>query len=169
MMVTGFGAFRDVENNPSAELARSCGRPYEVLEVSFCAVDDFVGQLDQDSFDAWLMLGVHGKSDLVRLEAVAKNWVGVSADVLGEVRGPGVVDPRYPAQVHGRLWEGVLPPEGSEIAWDAGGYLCNYLYFRGVTAFPGKKVGFLHVCLESAVPLGVQAGVVSRLIEGIEG
>jgi hypothetical protein len=58
--VTGFLAFGDVVENPSALLARSLGRRLELLEVSYAAVDAFIERVvrEQDQFDRLLMIGV---------------------------------------------------------------------------------------------------------------
>ena len=58
ILVTGFGSFGEVIENPSAALAASSGCSYEVLEVSFEAVDQFLERLDRGSFDKLLLLGV---------------------------------------------------------------------------------------------------------------
>lgn len=145
VLVTGFGAFRDIEANPSQWLAEQVrdefGSRVEVLEVSYAAADEFVSELDGDSFDVWLMMGVHGSAERMHLECVARNWCGMGADVRGEVRGPGMIDPALPGQLHGTLFAG----RGEDVTIDAGGYLCNYLFFRGVARFAEKRIGFLHV------------------------
>ncbi|ARU39666.1 hypothetical protein CCB80_00310 [Armatimonadetes bacterium Uphvl-Ar1] len=110
VLVTGFGAFRDIEANPSQWLAEQVrdelGSRVEVLEVSYAVVDEFVSELDGDSFDAWLMMGVHGSAERMHLECVARNWCGMEADVRGEVRGPGMIDPALPGHLHGTLFAG---------------------------------------------------------------
>jgi pyrrolidone-carboxylate peptidase len=191
MLVTGFGAFRDIESNPSQWLAERVlnydpvldlplnedrltppifngegkNEPnsirVRVLEVSYAAVDEFVAELDRESFDAWLMMGVHGSAERMHLECVARNWCGVGADVRGEVRGPGMIDPSLPGQLHGNLFAGRW--EGVTI--DAGGYLCNYLFFRGVSRFPAKRIGFLHVPRAEVMGLEDQWVIVRGMID----
>lgn len=190
VLVTGFGAFRDIESNPSQWLAERVVKhdrlldsrlsedrlspPHfigegknelssirvRVLEVSYAAVDEFVSELDGDSFDAWLMMGVHGSAERMHLECVARNWCGVGEDVRGEVRGPGMIDPALPGQLHGSLFAG----RGEGVTIDAGGYLCNYLFFRGVARFPEKRIGFLHVPRAEVMELEVQWEFVSEIL-----
>lgn len=156
ILVTGFGAFRDIDSNPSQWLAERVQDEFEfrvkVLEVSYAAADEFVAGLDGDNFDAWLMMGVHGSAERMHLECVAKNGCGMGADVRGEVRGPGMIDPALPGQLHGDLFAGM----GDGVTVDAGGYLCNYLFFQGVARFPDKRIGFLHVPRAEAMGLEEQ-------------
>ncbi len=44
-LVTGFGPFLSVVQNPSGLLAQGCGRPSEMLEVSYACVDEFLRRL----------------------------------------------------------------------------------------------------------------------------
>src|SRR4051812_29342482 len=148
-LVTGFLAFEGFDVNPSALLAERCGRRFELLEVSYAAVDAFVDQLDPDSFDRWLMVGVAGRSSRMRTENVARNVIGQRSDVRGnvprsEIEGGG------PRQVAGTMWNS--PTFATETSVrrpsdDAGDYLCNYVYYRGLRMFAGsgKPIGFLHV------------------------
>lgn len=155
-IVTGFGPFRDVMENPSSWLAQRSGHPFELLEVSFAGVDAFLDQLDPQSFDRWLMIGVHGAATKFHLECVGKNYVGNGADVMGCVAGPGSIDPSYSPQLHADFWLGIEDCDDWEITTDAGGYLCNYLFFRGLQKFSDKKIGFLHVPRQEVVPLEMQ-------------
>jgi hypothetical protein len=56
ILVTGFGPFLKHAENPSEVLARECGHPHEILEVSYATVEEFLGRLDPITFDALLML-----------------------------------------------------------------------------------------------------------------
>lgn len=163
-IVTGFGPFRDVVENPSSWLAQRSGLPYELLEVSFAGVDAYLDQLNPDTFDHWLMIGVHGGATKFHLECVGKNFVGPGEDVLGMVGGPGKIDPSLPPQIHTDFWADALPDETMEITTDAGGYLCNYLLTRGLQKFPDKRIGFLHVPRQEVVPLETQLEWFRRLL-----
>ncbi len=143
-LVTGFGPFRDIERNPSAQLAQKSGHAGQILEVSFRAVDEFLDQLDPASFDRWLMIGVHGSAERPIFEQRAKNSIGPSADVEGVTLGPAPIDPSGPPAIATTLLMGFEPVYG-ELGQDAGAYLCNYLYFQGLRRFPDKQIGFLHV------------------------
>lgn len=169
LLVTGFGAFGEFDENPSSLLASGCGFEHHLLEVSFKAVDAFLAGLDGGSFDALLMLGVAGKAEGFRVETVARNWIGPIPDVRGERHGPGLLDPAAPPRLASTLWPASLladaPLRAASV--DAGDYLCNYLFFRALQAFPDKRVGFLHVPPVSVVPIEEQrqmlAGVLAEL------
>lgn len=147
LLITGFGPFGDVSENPSSVLAASNGMPFEILEVSFSAVDAFIDRISADTPDAILCLGVAAKAEKIRFETVAHNKIGPTPDVRGEVWGPGPIDPAAPPMQAGTLWNPILLQETSlsEPSADAGGYLCNYLYYQAITRFPNSKIGFLHV------------------------
>lgn len=166
LLVTGFGAFGEFDNNPSSLLAPECGCEHCVLEVSFKAVDAFLAGLDPESFDALLMLGVAGKAEAMRVETVARNWIGPVLDVRGERHGPGLLDPAAPPRLAATLWPAELladaPLRAASI--DAGDYLCNYLFFRALQAFPDKRVGFLHVPPVSVVAIEEQQRMLGEVV-----
>ena len=148
VLTTGYGPFLSVTENPSGWLVERCGAPYVVLPVSYAAVDKFLAELDPDSFDALVMVGVHGRARKMRLESVARNVVGKTPDVDQVVLGPGKIDPAGPDRIATSLWRNNWWPEASQsftLTKDAGGYLCNYIFYRAAQRFPEKQVGFLHV------------------------
>src|SRR4051794_28815915 len=81
--VTGFTAFGGSASTPSAVLAESCGRPFELLKVSYAAVDEFLTRLASraNTFDRLLMLGLRGGGTAIEIERLARNHVGVEPDV----------------------------------------------------------------------------------------
>lgn len=171
VFVTGFGPFGDIGDNPSAVLARGCGRPHRVLRVAYAAVEEALADLQSEPFDALLMIGVAAGAERMRLESVAHNRIGKHADVEGVVAGPGPIDPRAPFQLHGGLWEpGCELAEADPIGvtTDAGDYLCNYLYFRAIQAFPERRIGFLHVPTFETLPEATQSEVLSRVLRVLE-
>lgn len=163
ILTTGFGPFLDIAENPSAQLARSFPL-YEILEVSFAAVDDFFQSYDFSTYDCLLMIGVSASAKLMRLETLGRNWCGPTPDVRGDVRGPGPIDPATPFQLASTLWT----PEwlaGSDGRWeassDAGDYLCNYALFRALQTLTSMKVGFLHIPLLQSMEFETQKLAVS--------
>lgn len=160
-LITGFGPFQDIQSNPSAEIAQQLGLPYAILEVSFSAVDEFLRELDPGSFDRWLMIGVHGSAELPIYETRARNAIGPSPDVQGLILGPGSIDPSGPPALAHTLFANFEPENGG---WgvDAGAYLCNYLFYRGLRQFPEKKIGFLHIPRESEHSLAAAQSTLTR-------
>lgn len=166
LLVTGFGPFLDVEDNPSAILARGSGLPHRTLEVSFQAVDEFWASEELSDYDAVLMLGVAGKSERMRVETTAQNRIGATPDVLGCVHGPAQIDPTGPPQLGATLWHSadVWQEEEWEISVDAGSYLCNYSLYTGLRRRLDLKIGFLHVPPADVLPLDQQAGQLTRIV-----
>jgi len=169
LMVTGFGPFAEISTNPSQILASGSGSPFEILEVSYDAVDAFVHRLASDPPEALLSIGVAAKADRIRFETVAHNRMGSLADVRGVVGGPGPIDPAGFPMLAGSLWSPQLLEETpiSEPSVDAGGYLCNYLYYRALASLPMTRVGFLHVPPFDKVSQTDQERVVSELQRAI--
>lgn len=168
LLVTGFGPFLSVEDNPSAHIAKGCGLPHRVLEVSFKAVDEFFAALDPGGFDGLLMIGVAPKAEKMRIELIARNVVGPVPDVRSEVHGPAPVSFTSSGSLAGTLWRS---PElfAETLDWapsvDAGDYLCNYVYHRALTSFPSKRVGFLHVPPVESMPMDRQQVALGRILE----
>ncbi|MBX3110994.1 MAG: hypothetical protein KF857_03215 [Fimbriimonadaceae bacterium] len=148
VLTTGFGPFLRVTENPSAWLVERCGAPFVVLPVGYDAVDAFLEGLDPSSFDALVMVGVHGRARKIRLECVARNVVGGTPGSDGQARRPGRIDPKGPDRIRTSLWREVVWPGAADhftLADNAGDYLCNYSFYRAASRFPEKRVGFVHV------------------------
>jgi len=170
--VTGFLAFEGFEFNPSATIAERCGRPFALIEVSYAAVDDYLASLDASRFDQLLLTGVAGRSTRMRVERFARNVVDARVDVRHFTRGPGPIDPLGLAELRGTLWTDSICDRATDVRCgsdDAGGYLCNYIYYRALQMFPGKRVGFLHVAPEEHLPIDRQLHVLSELLAELEG
>jgi pyroglutamyl-peptidase len=171
LLVTGFLAFGRFATNPSALLAASLGRRYELLTVSYAAVDAFLDRVECDrTVGRLLMLGVCGDARATRIERFGRNHVAPPADVTGEVRGPGPIDPVGPPQLAETLFgdgiESSLGHLAPQVTWsdDAGSYLCNYALFRALRRLPHLRVGFVHVPPIEAVPHDLQRSTLARLI-----
>lgn len=171
-LVTGFGSFPGVDDNPSAELARQSGEAHRILEVSYQAVEEFVRDLDPETFDRLLLIGVAASRDHLSLELFARNAYGRSLDVAGHARR-GRILPDSPLLLPTTLFEAegsaqILAGEPRiRFSLDAGGYLCNFIYYRCLAAFPDKRIGFLHIPMPERIGLDVQAGLLRRVLEGL--
>lgn len=170
--VTGFGPFLDVQDNPSAKVAQALGRPFRILEVSFEGVDRFLAELDPASFDRLVMIGVARGRKLVMPELFARDHIGHTKDVRGLDRFGEIVH-EAPLLLDGGLWTpevlGALAGETTvRASMDAGTYLCNYAYYQAVRRFPDKRVGFLHLPDESAMPIDEQIRLARKLVEATE-
>lgn len=167
-LITGFGPFGSFDANPSSLLAAECGRPFQILEVSYVAVDQFLSELSAESFDLLVMLGVAGQSQRMRFEMIARNWVGATPDVRGLVLGPGPIAPDAPPQFALSPSLAIPASEHWEASFDAGDYLCNYIYFRASQWFPAKQLHFIHVPPFEAVSPEIQLAELCRLLTWME-
>jgi pyroglutamyl-peptidase len=171
VLVTGFLPFGEHAVNPSARLAESCGKPFEILEVSFAAVDDFLLRLASAQLppDVLLMLGLRGGGIGIDVERIARNHVGTSPDMRGETRGPGPINPGGPDVLPTRLFHGLSLPQRFAPSDDAGCYLCNYVYYQALRRLPlAVRVGFVHVPPLDALPLEEQQRELHDLLQLIE-
>jgi pyrrolidone-carboxylate peptidase len=173
LLVTGYGSFGEFDANPSDAMVESmrswpelAGARFEVLEVSYAAVDEFLADLEESSFDTWLMMGVNGRGDSIQLETVGRNRCHGVADVRGVVAGPGVIDPGLPPMIAGSWFDESMVGERVVTSVEAGLFLCNYLYFRALAKFEGKRIGFLHVLPFDRMGVEDQLAVVRRVLGG---
>ena len=109
------------------------------MEVSYPAADRFLSQLPAESFDRLVMLGMAGLSQRMQFEMVARNWGESTPDVHGAILEPGPINSNDPMQF--TLTTNIVMPSRKhwEINSDAGGYLCNYSFFRTKQRFPTKE------------------------------
>jgi pyrrolidone-carboxylate peptidase len=172
LLVTGFGPFNAVLENPSALLAEESIYPHRVLQVSYQEADVFVASLDAHSFDAWLMLGVASGRKKICFERGAKNHQA-ARDIQG-VQEIGAIDSRQPEWLKATLWDEELSaslldefPDELGFSEDAGDFLCNYLSFLGLARFPEKLIGFLHVVPFEVISRERQAQIVGSIARAI--
>lgn len=167
-LVTGFGPFGAIAENPSSQLARQSQRSFRTLEVDYAAVDQFIQELSPDSFDVLVMIGVARLASRMRLETTARNKIGLDADVRGIVLGPGPIDPVGPATT--TIASTMNSPQNDywEPSDNAGEYLCNYVYYRALQKFRDKRVCFVHVPPFTEIPAPVQQAELESFLTALE-
>lgn len=156
-VVTGFGPFGSVTDNPSGRLARECGTEFRLLEVAYASIDEALDEIGP--VDRLLLMGVAASRRFPRLELVARKACGPHPDVRGAV-GPLAIDDG-PDLLRGR-W--TTRPAGLRTSRDAGGYLCNYVYRRALLRHPKAEVAFLHVVPFARVGFEEQLALVRSLL-----
>jgi pyrrolidone-carboxylate peptidase len=167
ILLTGFGPFAHISENPSWILARKSGFPATELAVTFDAVETFLDSVDPESFEVLLMIGVAARSRVLRLERVGRNRIGPYPDASGSVR-EGEISVQGPHTLKSTLWrpDHVIKP-GTRFSNHAGDYLCNYALYRALQTFPTKRVGFLHIPEFKTVKESRQAELLQDLIARI--
>lgn len=188
-LITGFGPFLGITDNPSERLARhfaAHGAPghevmAQVLPVSFARTRERLPALLKDGrFDAALLLGVDsGGSDTIRLERYGRNRArGTSPDADGAFPGDGPLAPGAPDALETALnVEGLrarLESAGvaARISEDAGGYVCNCAYFTALQEIAASRHPtrclFVHVPPDTpACPLGEQLRAVRLILDAL--
>jgi len=165
VLITGFDAFAQVTDNPTAHLARRLsGRRVahhtvvgRVLPVSYeRGLDQGVSLLDCLSPALVVGLGVH-RGAALKVETVARNAISPRADVDG-IRPSDLGD--GPSQLTTTLNAArIAQAMGADVSTDAGSYLCNAWLYTLLRhgASPGI---FVHV-----PPGGV---AIERLVAGVQ-
>jgi pyroglutamyl-peptidase len=169
ILITGFGRFAGAPFNPTEKLARrlattrrpalaDTSRTTHVFRTSYAAVEDELPKLiARTKPDAILLLGLAGRTHYVRVETRAQNrFTLVFPDVDGQV------PTRAPIRAGQRALIGRAPFRRivavaraahvpTRLSRDAGGYLCNFVYWRAIEETARQKppplVVFVHVPL----------------------
>ena len=183
ILITAFGPFGQFDNNPSERLLKELQLrsleeklgiqvEWEVLPVSFNAIDDYLGQLNPE-FDLIIHMGVATNESMLRFEVVGRNTkhgtdnAGQTYAGVEIVAGENDLATSFPAPV---LQETIgQHPDSARISEDAGDYLCNYVYFKSLYDFRmSRPVLFVHVAdvdnQPNAPSLSQQADIVQSLI-----
>jgi pyroglutamyl-peptidase len=185
ILVTGFGPFGSYETNPAWEsirmlhgavIGRSRIRIERIDVVYDLAGPQLADAIQRTGADLVLSLGVAPGTE-IRVETTARNRdtapVPDNAGVLRQdepIRpdGPDTVPTRLPVDaLVAALRQAGYPVRTSD---DAGGYLCNHLFYELLTRVPADRVaGFVHVpALEGPWDLERLRAAVRLLLETID-
>ncbi|MEP6756042.1 MAG: hypothetical protein ABJA67_11130 [Chthonomonadales bacterium] len=150
MLITGFGSFMNVSDNPSGRIARALSTHFadrhEVslleLPVSYSEVQKLLsGALHVSQWDVVVLLGVAGRSRKIRMERVARNQVDQTLKGSdGKLSAHSVIMEGSPDRLTTNVpIDALLPPQDAlrnsfRISTDAGQYLCNYAYYLALQA-----------------------------------
>ncbi len=168
VVVTGYGAFMGITDNPSARIAQKISElgaagaviEYRRLDVTTEAVDAFIGEMRANPPDVILSMGV---SSHAQVEERPENRLNGGADGAGHILRTGPIVPGGPAELPTDLPLDVINPaldtygpdrrvgsSASDATYqpDRSAYLCNYLGYSLAGAFgdfDGTAAGFVHV------------------------
>ena len=158
ILLTGFGPFADVAENPSAavvgRLSGSCLGGADVvgvvLPVEFAASVRALSEAIAEVRPAVLLcLGVARGRSRIEVETVARGGVSKSLDSGGEA-GPmvGSVERRVATiDVAGLVSQLVAGGFDAVASEDAGGYVCDHVFFHAIDTARefGAAAGFVHL------------------------
>lgn len=167
VLVTGFGPFPGAPFNPSGPLVRKLAgrrRPAfadirllaHVFPTSYRAVDHDLPRLIVEHHpDAILMFGLATRSRHVRIETQARNTLSSFPDASGRTAKASAIAAHARSSLQVRAPRSVLLHAArrgripARLSRDAGRYLCNYLYWRGLEAATQsggpRLVVFIHI------------------------
>ncbi|HZP79623.1 MAG TPA: pyroglutamyl-peptidase I [Pseudolabrys sp.] len=168
ILITGFGPFPGAPFNPTTALARSLAKSRRpaladarlvahVFATSYAAVDrELPVLLKRYQPRVLLMFGLAARTPHVRIETRARNAISALLPDVGRnlpvaraiaAGRPASLPLRAPARILLAAARRARVP--AALSRDAGRYLCNYLFWRGLTAgtMPGgpQQVAFIHV------------------------
>lgn len=167
VLITGFGPFPRAPFNPSAVVATALARrrrpalaglvrKVHIFATRYADVDRDLPRLLAQKPDIVLMFGLAGRTRELRIETRARNAASALLPDAGRRRLLGrVIDTDAPparlghapfSRVAAAIRERKLPVR---VSRDAGTYLCNYAYWRGLArASNGRPlVLFVHIPL----------------------
>ena len=165
VFVTGFSAFPGMPDNPSERIVRSLGdrRWPPGIEFGGCTLTTSYGSVDYvaSAFlsgfnpDLAVHIGVAESATRLRVERFGRNYQDTGLVDFDGIRPPAsLIDPQgpdvrqtgYPVE---RLVD-ILRRRGVpvDLSDDAGGYVCNYLYYRSLqwgAEETGTDAVFIHI------------------------
>jgi len=165
VLITGFGPFPGARFNPTAYLAAELAavrrpglenvvRTVHVFETSYAAVEQALpALLAEVRPDVILLFGLATRTPYLRIETRALNRrSALFADARGCRPTEGAITPGAPIAVRGNAPHQRLAMAARRagvpvrVSYNAGAYLCNYLYWRALELTAGKPlVQFVHV------------------------
>jgi pyroglutamyl-peptidase len=166
ILVTGFGRFPGAPSNPTMAIATHLARVARrrgidcvahVFATTYATVDHELPRLiAAHRPDAILMFGLAARRRHVSIELLARNRMSVwFPDAAGVVPPRAAIAAGAAASMRGRVAFSRLLAAAratrvkTRFSRDAGGYLCNYVYWRALeaAALPGGpgRVVFVHV------------------------
>ncbi len=155
ILLTGFGPFGDVVDNPTSRLAaRFDGKRFAERDIvglslptSFARAPAMIAErLAAERFDAVLMLGVVASAHAIRVERFARRVTkvrmpDVDGALVDAVDGPEVL----PVTIDVDTVMTALDAFEPELSDDAGAYVCNHTLYATLARVRGVRVGFLHL------------------------
>lgn len=160
ILLAGFGAFGELEINPAQLLVEQLAKEYDlpcvIIPTSYSqAWPTLQAAIEQRAPDYVIAFGVGRTTAALRLERVARNvYTAGLADVDGDIRTgkiqeAGAAELFTEVSVPGVAEELLKRGHDVIISSDAGGYVCNQLYYQGLysssTSRPRPSMLFAHI------------------------
>ncbi|MHB8448989.1 MAG: pyroglutamyl-peptidase I [Mycobacteriales bacterium] len=177
VVVTGFDAFGSLVLNPAEAVARDVAagnHPVYILPTSYSAAEEMVQTIiRKERPDALLMFGYAKDVPLLRLERYARNVnLSRAADNDGLIfhgsiaaHGPRIRATSFDVdQIAGDLNRQGMSITISE---DAGGYVCNHVYYVALATIRRSLALFVHVSRSESSVVEAAASLLDQLSHGL--
>lgn len=169
MLVTGFGPFRNVTENPSWILAKHLCVDAPELTVTYPVVEMFAKSLKDVETGPILCLGLNARLTEPNFELYAHNVIGGEAGSSGRQHSRTVIRKSGPKTLGQTLASPVQLLElPMAISYTPGDYLCNFLLYSLLVRYPERRIGFVHVPSFEAMNMEEQLVRLKGLIEYLE-
>lgn len=166
LLVTGFGPFRDVVDNPSSRLAVELEGSSEVLPVQYGKVEAFSRSVREREEDTILCLGLNAKAEVLRFELYAHNRIGAEPGHGSRGHSRTIIKPSGPKTLGQTLFSPAeLPVLKMQTSYTPGDYLCNFLLYSLLIRYPERRIGFVHVPPFEVIPQNVQLAQLNDLVQ----
>ncbi|OWU65941.1 MAG: hypothetical protein CBB60_002105 [Armatimonadetes bacterium Cent15-Ar3] len=165
LLVTGFGPFRDITDNPSAQLASGLPGETAILTVQYGHVESFARSLRLRDESTILCLGLNARATELKFELYAHNQIGAERGFGSRVHSRTIIRPSGPKT----LGQTLLDPKQlasleMSTSYTPGDYLCNFLLYSLLVRYPAKRIGFVHVPHFDNVPKESQMKALEKLL-----
>ena len=178
VLLTGFEPFHDQQVNESSQVVKEIlNSGLEGVQISHKILTvDLAGSitpskiLDNEEFDAVLLLGLSRKSNIIQLERYARNKISMKfPDNSGRKLDNEIIQHNYPDMIETTVSIHNFDEEfdsDDDVKWstDAGSFVCNETYFRTLASNSRIPVLFIHLPKADRVNLGRQIEVVTRAV-----
>jgi len=177
IVLTGFGPFGDVSDNPSSELVSDLGKRPRTnfayipqIRVSVSGVKEVVQdmlRLEKPSFETVLVhLGVDTSSTRMKCERFAyneKNFRIPDEDRVTCCNEPIVIGEVARIETPIDLTKIEMLDDRIVVSTDPGKYICNLLYYESL--FAGYRSLFIHVPPFAAIPKKEQIDLIEKILD----
>lgn len=161
-MVTGFGPFRDVVDNPSFRLACALDQNAVQLPVQYGKVEAFARSVSAETI---LCLGLNARATELKFELYAHNQIGADKGHGSRQHSRTIIRKSGPRTLGQTLASPAqLPNLPMATSFTPGDYLCNFLLYSLLIRYPERRIGFVHVPPFETKALPKQLGALEELI-----
>ena len=164
MLLTGFGAFSNIDPNPSSILVNYFPE-HEVIPVSMSAVDLF---LKKKVFAKQIHFGVNDTSDKITIETCAYNEKNFRiSDIDGITANGEIIEGGFKILETKFNLSSIIESDLIQFSNDPGRFVCNYLYYKSLMNSRGNSL-FIHIPPFEKIPLNIQINVIREILASIE-